>query len=193
MKRIEAALLPIEAPVLPQGRKELRIVTPGQLRMVANSLKDDNAWLVVCMNRDETDLPCYPVATRVRVVDFHQLDDDSLSIVVEGIRKVRISDVWAATDGVWMGKVLPLPNWPPRPLADNYAMLGEALKRLYDSQPALGELYPQLALDDACWVSQRWLEVLPLIEKDKQMLMEQADCCKAMQYVMSLIRSHQTE
>ncbi len=191
MSDIETALLPIEAPVLPKGRKELRIVTPGQLRMVASSLKDENVWLVACMNRDEADMPCYPLATQVRVVDFHQLDDDSLAIVVEGVQKVRIDEVWADRDGVWRGRVLPQPNWPSRPLGDNYAMLGQALQRLYEAQPALAGLYPNPQLNDACWVSQRWLEVLPLIEKDKQMLMGQPDCRKTMQYVMSLIRSHQ--
>ncbi|SHH97055.1 LON peptidase substrate-binding domain-containing protein [Ferrimonas marina] len=190
MERIEAALLPIEAPVLPQGRKELRIVTPGQLRVVAESLRSGKPCLVACMNREEGDLPVYPVAAQVQVVDFYQLEDDTLSIVVEGLQKVRISDVWAAPDGVWMGKVLPMPNWPSRPLGDNYAMLGEALKRLYDTQPDLADLYSDLMLEDACWVSQRWLEVLPLMEQEKQMLMEQPDCRKAMQYVMSLILSH---
>ncbi|WP_298443779.1 LON peptidase substrate-binding domain-containing protein [uncultured Ferrimonas sp.] len=188
MKRIDATLLPIDAPVLPRGRKELRIVTPGQLRMLAQSMKQANQWLVVCMNREEKgSLPCYPVATQVRVVDFYVLEDGTLSVVVEGQQKVRISQVWAEADGVWMGKVLPMPNWPSRPLEQTYAMVGEALQKLYQEEPTLGEMYPEPELEDACWVSERWLEILPLVEQDKQMLMDQPDCRKTMRYVLQLI------
>lgn len=190
MKRIEAALLPIDDPVLPEGRKELRIVTPGQLRMVAESLKE-RAHLAVCMSREGEKMPCYPIATLVEVVDFFQLDDDALSIVVEGRQRIRVLDTWAAADGVWMGEALKMSNWPSQPLDNHFLVLGEALRRLYEAQPELGHLYHEPHLDDACWVSQRWLEVLPLVEQEKQRLMGQPDCGKTMQYVLSLILSHQ--
>ncbi|ADN74691.1 peptidase S16 lon domain protein [Ferrimonas balearica DSM 9799] len=190
MKRIEAALLPIDDPVLPEGRKELRIVTPGQLRMVAASLKDGSS-LAVCMSREEGDMPCYPIATLVDVVDFFQLDDDTLSVVVEGRQRVRVLNTWAAPDGVWMGETLTMTNWPSFPLDNNFSVLGEALRRLYEAQPELGHLYHDPHLEDASWVSQRWLEVLPLVEQEKQRLMGQPDCGKTMQYVLSLILSHQ--
>ncbi|QIZ78617.1 LON peptidase substrate-binding domain-containing protein [Ferrimonas lipolytica] len=193
MKRIDATLLPIDTPVLPQGRKELRLATPGQLRMLAQCLKDPNQWLVVCMNREEEgDLPCYPVATQVRVVDFSSLDDGTLSVVVEGQQKVRISEVWAEADGVWMGKVLPMLNWPSRPIEQPFSMVVAALERLYQQEPSLGQMYPERELSDACWVCQRWLEILPLVEQDKQMLMDQPDCSKTMHYVLQLILNHQS-
>ncbi|MFI3247164.1 MAG: LON peptidase substrate-binding domain-containing protein [Ferrimonas sp.] len=190
MNRVEATLLPIDTPVLPRGRKELRIVTPGQLRMLAQSMKSSDYWLVVCMNRDDDNvLPCYPIATQVQVVDFFVQEDGTLTVVVEGQQKVRISDVWAEDDGVWMGLVLPIPNWPSRPLEETYAMVGEALEQLYHDEPKLAQLYPDPDLADACWVSQRWLEVLPLMEKDKQMLIDQPDCRKTMRYVLQLIQA----
>ncbi|WP_028115782.1 LON peptidase substrate-binding domain-containing protein [Ferrimonas senticii] len=192
MNRVDAVLLPIDTPVLPKGRKALKIVTPGQLRRLAECLQHPQPWLVVCMNRDDDNpLPCYPLATRVAITDFYSLDDGTLTVVVEGQQKVRISDVWAEADGVWMGKVLPVPNWPQRPLEQTYEMVGTALERLYEQEPKLGDLYPNPDLQDASWISQRWLEVLPLMEKDKQMLMAQPDCRKTMRYVLQLIMSKQ--
>jgi Lon protease-like protein len=52
------------------------------------------------------------------------------------------------------------------------------------------ELYSQVHLEDAAWVSQRWLEVLPMYNRDKLVLVNQPDCHKTMDFVLQLIKSH---
>lgn len=56
--------------------------------------------------------------------------------------------------------------------------------------PDLLELYSQVHLEDAAWVSQRWLEVLPMYNRDKLVLANQPDCHKTMDFVLQLIKSH---
>ena len=51
----------------------------------------------------------YPIATRVRIVDFDQLPDGLLGITVLGMERVRITDLWQEADGLRIGEVEQLP------------------------------------------------------------------------------------
>ncbi|TKB51346.1 ATP-dependent protease [Ferrimonas sediminicola] len=186
MHRMTVALLPIDSPVLPQGRKELRMVTPGQHRVVAEHYHK-GLPLVVCVQREGDLLPCYPIASVVEIIDFHQLEDGCLSLVVEGRRKFKVFDAWAEPDGVWMGQGLAMNNWPSLPMPARFELLGEALERLFEVRPELGQLYGECNLQDACWVGQRWLEILPLVEQDTQELLRSPDCTRTLRFILSLI------
>lgn len=187
MHRMTVALLPIDSPVLPGGRKELRMVTPGQSRVVAEHFRKQLS-LAVCVQRDDQqDLPCYPFGSLINILDFHQLDDGCLSLVIEGVHRFKVSKAWAAADGVWMGEGIIKSNWPALPMPGQFELLSEALVKLFEVRPELGELYANPHLDDACWVGQRWLEILPLLEQDAQELISAPDCRRTLNYVMSLI------
>ncbi|SDI45046.1 Lon protease N-terminal domain-containing protein [Ferrimonas sediminum] len=187
MQRMIVALLPIDSPVLPQGRRELRMVTPGQSRVVAEHFRNQLP-LVACVQREDGHpLPCYPIAAVVEILDFHLLDDGCLSVVVEGQRKFTVSQAWAEPDGVWMGQGFVMNNWPSLPMSPRFELLSEALLKLFDARPELGELYADKRLSDACWVGQRWLEILPLLEQDTQELLQSPDCQRTLNFILSLI------
>ncbi|MCP3128725.1 LON peptidase substrate-binding domain-containing protein [Shewanella sp. KJ2020] len=189
MQTREMALLMRDALLLPQGRIEVRVVEPGHLRMVADVLKGRYDLAFAAM-RPRGSPPCYPTATQCDIIDFNQLEDDSLSIVLEGRQRVSILSAAQAKDKLWMARTLPCRNWQEEPIQGEFELISAALEQFYEVNPDLLELYSQVHLEDAAWVSQRWLEVLPMYNKDKLLLVNQPDCHKTMDFVLQLIKSH---
>lgn len=189
MQTREMALIIRDALLLPQGRIEVRVVEPGYLRMVADVLKGKYDLAFAAAN-PRGNPPCYPTATQCNIIDFNQLEDDSLCIVLEGRQRVNILSAAQAKDKVWMSRTLPCRNWRHEPIKGEFELISAALEQFYEVNPALLELYAQVHLEDAAWVSQRWLEVLPMYNKDKLVLVNQPDCHKTLDFVLQLIKSH---
>ncbi|MCE9685760.1 MULTISPECIES: LON peptidase substrate-binding domain-containing protein [Shewanella] len=189
MKTQQMALLTQDALLLPDGRIEVRIVEPRYLTMVANVFKGYYP-LAFATARRHGQPPCYPTATQCEIIDFNQLQDDSLSIVLEGRQRVKILSAAQQLDKLWLASTLPCQNWAQEPISGEFELISAALEQFYHVNPELLELYNHVNLDDASWVSQRWLEVLPMYNRDKLLLVNQPDCHKTMDFVLQLIKSH---
>ncbi|MGI2099090.1 LON peptidase substrate-binding domain-containing protein [Shewanella glacialipiscicola] len=189
MQTREMALLMRDGLLLPQGRVEVRIVDPGHLRMVADIFKGKYALAFATM-RSSGNPPCYPTATQCDIIDFNQLEDGSLSLVLEGRQRISVLSVVQAKDKLWIARTLPCRNWQQEPIKGEFELISAALEQFYLVNPDLFELYSDVYLKDAAWVSQRWLEVLPMYNQDKLVLVNQPDCHKTMDFVLQLIKSH---
>lgn len=189
MRTQEMALITRDAVLLPDGRLEVRVVEPAYLQVVADVLKGESQ-LAFGMFMANSNPPCYPNATQCNIIDFNQLEDGSLAIVLEGKQRVKVLSAAQKRDGVWIARTLPCHNWCEEPIKGEFELISAALEQFYEANPDLFGLYSNVHLEDATWVSQRWLEVLPLYSKDKQVLMNQPDCHKAMNFVLELIKSH---
>ncbi|SQH78409.1 putative ATP-dependent protease La (LON) domain protein [Shewanella benthica] len=189
MRTQEMALITRDAVLLPDGRLEIRIVGPAYLKVIADVLKGKYP-LAFGMLLPNGSPPCYPNATQCEIIDFNLLNDDSLGIVLEGKQRVKVLSAAQNRDGVWITRTLPCNNWGEEPIRGEFELISAALEQFYEVNPDLFGLYSNLHLDDATWVSQRWLEVLPLYSKDKQVLLNQPDCHKTMNFVLELIKSH---
>ncbi|GIU02978.1 ATP-dependent protease [Shewanella morhuae] len=189
MQTREMALLMRDGLLLPQGRVEVRIADPGHLRMVADVFKGKYALAFAAM-RSRGSPPCYPTATQCDIIDFDQLEDGSLSLVLEGRQRISILSAVQAKDKLWIARTLPCRNWQQEPIKGEFELISAALEQFYQVNPDLFELYSQVYLKDAAWVSQRWLEVLPMYNKDKLVLVNQPDCHKTLDFVLQLIKSH---
>ncbi|QYK01041.1 LON peptidase substrate-binding domain-containing protein [Shewanella psychrotolerans] len=185
----EMALIARDDLLLPGGRIEIRVAGPSALSLIAEVLKGHFS-LAFAMSRINETPPCYPLATQCEIIDFNQLDDDSLGVVLEGIQRVKVLSAAKRADGNWIARTLACSNWQEEPIQGEFELISAALQQFYDVNPALFELYGDLHLEDATWVSQRWLEVLPLYNRDKQVLVNQPDCHKTMNFVLELIKSH---
>ncbi|MCG6282400.1 ATP-dependent protease, partial [Vibrio diabolicus] len=53
-----------------------------------------------------------------------------------------------------------------------------------------GELYPHCFFDDASWVAQRWLELLPLSNQQFDSLAQFADCRHALSFLTQTIEAY---
>ncbi|MCE9679947.1 LON peptidase substrate-binding domain-containing protein [Shewanella sp. AS1] len=185
----EMALITRDDLLLPGGRLELRVAGPCALSLIAEVLKGHYA-LAFAMQKANAIPPCYPIATQCEIIDFNQLEDDALGLVLEGKQRVKILSAAQRRDGNWIARTMASNNWQQEPIRGEFELISAALKQFYQVNPALFDLYSDLHLDDATWVSQRWLEVLPLYNRDKQVLVNQPDCHKTMNFVLELIKSH---
>ncbi|WOT05548.1 LON peptidase substrate-binding domain-containing protein [Shewanella youngdeokensis] len=190
MRTEEMALLTHDSLLLPEGRVEVRIADPAYLSMIAEVLKQHYP-LVFGMSKANSHPPCYDTATQCEIIDFNQLDDGSLSVVLLGKQRVRILSAAQRRDGVWISRTLACNNWQQEPIYGEFELISTALAQFYEVNPALFGLYDNdVHLEDATWVSQRWLEVLPLYNKDKLRLLNQPNCHQTMHFVLELIKSH---
>ena len=80
-------------------------------------------------------------------------------------------------DGLRVGEVEPLPPWQSGRLKADQHTLAKALQDVFNDYPEYAALYPEPDWDDASWVAQRWLEVLPIPPEQKQLLLAAAAGC----------------
>ena len=66
-------------------------------------------------------------------------------------------------------------------------MLARRLGELFAEHPDFAAYYPQPEWANACWVAQRWLEVLPIPGEQKLQLLESDDCSDALRFLMNVV------
>ncbi|MBR9728377.1 LON peptidase substrate-binding domain-containing protein [Shewanella intestini] len=189
MRSQEMALLVQDAVLLPSGRVEIEIVSPSELNQIARVLKG-HFPLAFGALKASGDLPCYMTATQCNIIDFNQTDSGALSVILEGHQRIKILSTGQRSDGALMARTLACPNWQHEPIKGKFEIISAALEQFYQVNPELLDLYSHIHLEDASWVSQRWLEVLPMYNRDKIMLADQPNCHKTMNFVLQLLKSH---
>jgi Lon protease-like protein len=133
------------------------------------------------------------IGTLVKIIDFDQLDDGLLGISVVGLKKFEIDHVRVEYDGLRYSKVSWLPSWDVTTLDTDSEQLSHYLDRVYRQFPDIGDLYDQKFFDDASWVSQRWLEILPLTNQVFDDLTKQLDCLSTLDYLKATLASDMTQ
>ncbi|WP_169903010.1 LON peptidase substrate-binding domain-containing protein [Paraferrimonas sedimenticola] len=186
-------LIILENWLLPKGRLELRITQTEVLQLIARHFKHGERIALGVQSSEGSFLPCMRHAVDVQVVDFFQLDDESLSFVFEGVQRLKVCETHPVSESLWQAKVRRLPDWPEQGLEKEFKVLSRALEYFYQTNPDISELYSHVHLEDANWVSQRWLEVLPIIDQDKLHLVNQPDCSEAMSFVLKMIIEQQIQ
>lgn len=155
------ALFPLSQLVLPQGRMQLRIFENRYQRLVreAGQRPFASALLNPYVHQQHPER-VFPVVTLVNIIDFQQLSDGLLGITIEGVERRRIHQRWQETDKLHVAITEQLPQWPALPLPPENSGMAEALRQIYQQNPALAALYPAPDWQNACWLAQRWLEIL---------------------------------
>ncbi|WP_418139487.1 LON peptidase substrate-binding domain-containing protein [Oceanimonas smirnovii] len=187
---MKLALLPLTLHLLPEGRVPLRIFEPRYVRMIAEAEKDDRGFGIGMLeDADETgkgDL--YMLGARVKIVDFYTLEDGMLGITVEATERFRIRELAEEQDGLLQAEVELLDNWRSCALSPVEQILSDKLQEVFEEYPELAELHPDPRWQDAAWITQRWLEVLPIKNDYTQMLMGEPSCRRALTFLLSMIR-----
>ena len=184
---MKLALFPLSAHLLPGGIMPLRIFEPRYQRMIAEA--GDQGFVLCMLDPRQPDAlrNMFPIATRVRIVDFDQLPDGLLGITVLGMERVRIVDLWQESDGLRVGEVELLPLWQTGRLNADQHSLVSALQEVFNDYPEYAALYHNPDWDDASWVAQRWLEVLPIPVEQKQWLLAAENNLPALSLLSGLL------
>ena len=180
-------LFPLNVHLLPGGVIPLRLFEPRYLRMLGLSQTHGFGLCLLGTRREDGQMPLLTLGTRVEVMDFNQLDDGTLGITVRGVERYRLHRVEMEPDGLLFGEVTLLPNWQITELAPDQEVLVRKLGEIFAEHPDFAAYYPQPEWANACWVAQRWLEVLPLSGEQKLPLLESDDCSDALRFLMDVI------
>ncbi|EDM67281.1 hypothetical protein PE36_12582 [Moritella sp. PE36] len=117
-----------------------------------------------------------PIGTFVKIIDFYTLDDGFLGINVEGIKRFIIDDIMTESDGLKTANVHYITNWPDQQITPKEYYLAAKLEEIYVQHADINQLNSLKEMENISWVSQRWLELLPLSVTEKQLLLQQPDC-----------------
>ncbi len=191
MLHTKLPLFPLPSHILPGGRLPLRIVEDRYLRMIKESSKTMGGFGIVMVDTKNKGQfgKISPIGTHVKIIDFYSLDDGTLGIVVEGVERFLINEINVEEDGLKTAKIKYISNWPAAKLSEQDYHITEKLSDIFKQHPELSTLYTTKHMTDASWVSQRWLEILPIPVSQKQHLLQQANCLSTIQILKKLFSS----
>ncbi|KKD59704.1 ATP-dependent protease [Grimontia sp. AD028] len=174
-------LFPLPLFLLPGGVTKLRIFEPRYVRLVKESMASDSGFVLAMKDGDAI---CR-FGTHVKIVDFETLSDGLLGITIRGISRVALDNIGQEEDGLWIGDAEALENWDE---IEGAGLLGEALENVFEAHPEHASQYhDEQHFDDMLWVCQRWLEILPLANNQRQWFLSQKDLEEAKQFISLLL------
>jgi len=187
---VRVPLFPLNTVLFPGGPLPLRIFEPRYLDMVGDCVKNDTPFgvLLIREGRETAQATTHEVGTLARITDWYQGSDGLLGVTAIGEQRFRLVSSECLPNGLNVGEVEVLPDEPPMPLPKEYRQLSQILSDVLDD---LGRLYESLEwrLDDATWVTSRFVEILPLELEQKQHCLELGDAGKRLEIVGRLLES----
>lgn len=187
---MEVPLFPLNTVLFPGGPLPLRIFEPRYVDMVSDCLKNDSPFGVLLIREGQETGPAttHAVGTLARITDWYQGSDGLLGITALGEKRFRVVSSRQKPGGLNVGEVEILPDEPPVPLPAEYESMSHILADVLDD---LGRLYEPLErhLDDATWVTSRFVEILPIDLEQKQRCLEQADPVARLRIVKEILSS----
>lgn len=169
----------------------LRVFEPRYVRLISEASAGKREFAMAQVNPYVSQTHpdrILPLATRVKIEDFEQLDDGLLGITIAGIEKVQVVNRWQEADNLHVAEVSPIDSWPALDLSAEYQPLVQQLEKLLQQYPELQQLYPYPKYRDAAWLASRYLEILPMQPALRQQLASQnspAPCLDSLQAWMS--------
>lgn len=171
-------LFPLTAHLMPGGRMQLRVFEPRYIRLVRDSLRNEQGF-GLCMLNPEGDVTknehIHPIGTLAKIVDFETLNDGYLGITIIGEALFDIHTIETEKDGLRTATVSfrnELANVAKvESESTQECELKNRLQEVFTNYPEFAALYPEQYFDSAEWVCNRWLEILPLAAEAKQELL----------------------
>ncbi len=169
----DTAVFPLKTVLFPGCRLSLQIFEQRYLDMIAACLKEDKGFVVVRISKGSEvgSLPqIFSIGTYVEVVDWNQLENGLLGIIVEGVQRVRILNARVQDDRLLIGQIDYLSDLAPEKCS-NAESLVDLLKSL-QNHPSVNSLGAHVDYEDINSVIWCLCGLLPLGEAEKQYLLE---------------------
>lgn len=168
----------------------LRIFESRYLDMISRCMKTDTPFGVLLIRAGtEAGLgTTHKVGTLASITDWYQGSDGVLGVTATGGQRFRLLSSERQPDGLNVGGIELIPAEEPTPVPDEYQNLSPILSNVMDD---LGRLYEALdrQLDDAVWITYRFLEILPIDLEKKQRSLESSDTAARLKLVDKLLDS----
>jgi Lon protease-like protein len=184
-------LFPLHAVLFPSGPLHLRIFEARYVDMVRRCLREDEPFGValITSGSEVGRATTVAIGTTARIVDFDQLPDGLLGIRARGERRFRIHKVTTQNDGLNVADVELFDEGPRVPVPEELNSLVEILREIYPQARLLYDDAPA-QFDDACWVSARLAELLPLELSERQTCLELDGGVERLRYLDELLRTY---
>lgn len=189
---MQVPLFPLNTVLFPGGPLPLRIFEPRYLDMISACVKNDSQFGVLLIREggETGSATTHEIGTLARVSDWYQRSDGLLGVTAIGEQRFRVISSFREASGLNVGSIEILPDEPAAPLPDEYRSMPDILGGVLDD---LGRLYESLErhMDDAVWVTSRFVEILPMDLEQKQLCLEQSDPAERLRVVQKLLDSAQ--
>ena len=197
MSRLAALpLFPLQSVLFPGGKLALKIFEARYLDLVADCLRSQQPFGVVCLLQGgevrgdkAVRFEGSGVLARLDEVDSEQ--PGLLHARCSGTQRFRLHGAaQQRSDGLWVADAELLPDDEPLSPAPQHLATVQALANAIAALKAQGSEPFALPhrLDDAGWVANRWCELLPISLAAKQKLMELPDAQLRLQLVHEYLR-----
>jgi len=185
---VQVPLFPLNTVLFPGGPLPLRIFEPRYLDMVSTCLKGDGPFGVLLIREGGESGPAttHSIGTLARITDWYQGSDGLLGVTAVGETRFRLLASHREANGLNIGDVELLPDEAPVPLPDECRAMSGILNSVLDN---LGRLYDSIErrMDDANWVTCRFVEILPIDLEQKQICLETCDTAQRLRIVQELL------
>ena len=186
---MKVPLFPLNTVLFPGGPLPLRIFEPRYLEMISDCLKKDTPFGVLLIREggETGSATTHSIGTLARITDWYQGSDGLLGITAIGEQRFRLLSSECLASGLNVGEIEILPDEAPMPMPEEYRAMSHILEDVLND---LGRLYESLdrRLDDAAWVTSRFVEILPIDLEEKQRCLEQSDPAHRLEVVQALLR-----
>ena len=172
----EIALFPLSSILMPLGRMSLQIFEQRYLDLVARCMRENEGFGVIWLKQgsevsggslDTPNVGRY--GTYARIVDWDQLPNGLLGILIEGVQRFDVHSVWREPDGLIKAEVTLLDAPTSLPLPERFSALAEVLAGLLQ-HPQIQRLKLESDLGDAWSVPAQLTQLLPIDEAIKYRL-----------------------
>ena len=176
---VSIPLFPLRSVLFDGGHLPLQVFEPRYLDMVSKSMRGEAPFGVVLIrsgtdsriSRDWRQPDLFDIGTEAHVIDFNQLSNGNLGIIVKGGRKFRILSTESQSDHLLCGEVDYFPIESSSVIGAEHSHLVEILRDLVQ-HPGVEKLGLSLDLRDSHSVSCILSELLPIEPEIKQKLLE---------------------
>ena len=187
---MQVPLFPLNTVLFPGGPLPLRIFETRYVDMISRCMKDNGSFGVLLIKEGQEAggaASTWEIGTLARVIDFYQGSDGLLGVTAIGTHRFRLLSAERQADGLNVGEVELLPAETPMVLPEEFAPLAEILEAILDD---LGRLYEDMDrhFDDAGWVANRFLEILPVALEQKQLCLENTDCRQRLELAAAVLQ-----
>lgn len=191
MIRNRIPLIPLPSLLLPEGKAALYIENSGIVKVIKASYASATPIGVCTENQSQDkDVPFFTLGTLCYVVDFEELENGAVNVTFQGEQSFQLVDVSSTIPGAWQATVELMPLWEARTLPLDRKFLVDALNSVFSSRQYFKNLYQNPALDDLTWVCQRWIEILPVAESQKQKMVENGSLSQVINFVSGFVKKH---
>jgi len=183
-------LFPLNAVLVPGGSLGLRVFEPRYLDLVRDCSRDGGGF-GVCMilAGDETGDAGTPAAfgTEARIEDFDSDESGTLTLKVRGHRRFRVVRTRVRDNGLVVGEVAWREPDGDDELRPEHAVLGVLLQRILEQVGGDDADPGPRQIDSAAWVGWRLAELLPLSDRQRQVLLQEDDPHARLEQLLSLV------